>query len=141
MEEGHGEGNRERREELGPAAAPLDGSGLYYYRCLPFGLHGAPTTFQRLIDRVLRPHHEYAVTYLDVIIVHSDSWESHLCRLQAVADALRESGPTANPHKCKLGYAKVEYLGYRIGWGNVKPQEENKTLPLGNGRSPEPKDR
>lgn len=68
------------------------------------------------------PHSEYAAAYLDDIIVHSDSWESHLCRLQAVVDALRDAGLTANPHKCKLGYAEVEYLGYQIGRGNVKTQ-------------------
>eukprot|EP00063_Salmo_salar_P014535 XP_013989370.1 PREDICTED: uncharacterized protein LOC106566074 [Salmo salar] len=116
------------------------GGGLYHYRVLPFGLHGAPATFQRLMDRVLRPHSEYAAAYLGDIIVHSDSWESHLCRLQVVVDALRDAGLTANPHKCKLGYAEMEYLGYQIGRGNVKPQEK-KSLPLGDGRSPEPRGR
>lgn len=72
--------------------------------------------------------------------MHSDSWESHLGRLQAVVDALRDAGLTANPFKCKLGYAKVEYLGYQIGRGNVKPQEK-KSLPLGDGRSPKPRGR
>ena len=60
-----------------------------------------------LMDRVLRPQREYAAAYLDNIIVHSDSWESHLCRLQAVADPLRDAELTANPHKFKLGYAEV----------------------------------
>ena len=77
------------------------------------------------MDRVLRPHSEYAAAYLDYIIVPSDNWESHLRKLQAVIDALWDAGLTANPHKCKLGYAEVEYLGYQIGRGNVKPQEKN----------------
>ncbi|CAM4574534.1 unnamed protein product [Lepidochelys kempii] len=28
---------------------------LFQYTVLPFGLHGAPTTFQRLMDKLLRP--------------------------------------------------------------------------------------
>lgn len=52
--------------------------GLFQYTKLPFGLHGAPATFQRLMDRVLRPHNQYAVAYLDDIVIHSTDWESHL---------------------------------------------------------------
>ncbi|KAL1259008.1 hypothetical protein QQF64_009585 [Cirrhinus molitorella] len=36
-------------------------SGHWQYRTLPFGLHGAPATFQRLMDILLRPHQAYAV--------------------------------------------------------------------------------
>ncbi|CAM4702666.1 unnamed protein product [Lepidochelys kempii] len=31
----------------------------------PFGLHGAPATFQRLMDKLLRLHAKYAAAYLD----------------------------------------------------------------------------
>jgi hypothetical protein len=43
--------------------------------------------------------------------------------LQAVLDALGQAELTANPKKCKLAFEKVEYLGYLMGQGNVKPQE------------------
>ena len=56
--------------------------GLYHYRVLPFGLHGAPATFQRLMDQVLKPHHQYAAAYLDDIVIHSTDWQSHLSRLE-----------------------------------------------------------
>ncbi|KAM3924594.1 olfactory receptor 1468-like [Leptodactylus fuscus] len=36
-----------------------------------FGIHGAPETFQRLVDRVLKPHRGYASTYLDDIVIFS----------------------------------------------------------------------
>ena len=75
------------------------------------------------MNRVLRPHQHYAVAYLDDIIIHSQGWEEHLTRLQAVLDALRQARLTANPKKCKLGFEEMEYLGYLIGRGNVKPQE------------------
>lgn len=37
-------------------AACVIPDGLYQYKVMLFGLHGAPATFQRLIDRILKPH-------------------------------------------------------------------------------------
>ena len=96
--------------------------GLFQYRIMPFGLHGAPATFQRLMDKLLRPHTEYAAAYLDDVIIHSPDWESHLDKVQAVLDTLRRAGLTANPSKCALGLAEARYLGYLVGRGLVKPQ-------------------
>uniref|UniRef100_A0A8C2C586 ribonuclease H n=1 Tax=Cyprinus carpio TaxID=7962 RepID=A0A8C2C586_CYPCA len=56
-------------------------SGHWQYRVLPFGLHGAPATFQRLMDVLLRPHQAYAAAYLDDVVIHSETWEDHLERL------------------------------------------------------------
>ncbi len=41
--------------------------GLHQFITLPFGLFGAPATFQRLMDKILRPHTAYAAAYLDDI--------------------------------------------------------------------------
>ncbi|XP_076139108.1 uncharacterized protein LOC143122160 isoform X4 [Alosa pseudoharengus] len=97
--------------------------GLYQYTRLPFGLHGAPATFQRLMDRVLAPHKRYAAAYLDDVVIQSPDWASHLPRVQAVIDSLGEAGLTANPKKCRLAFSETNYLGYTIGRGLVKPQE------------------
>ena len=96
--------------------------GLFQYRRLPFGLHGAPATFQRLMDRVLRPHQKYAAAYLDDIVIHGEEWGAHLAQLEAVFQALQEAGLTANPKKCRLGLRDANYLGFTIGRGCVKPQ-------------------
>ena len=52
--------------------------GLYQYTVLPFGVHGAPATFQRMMDQLLRPHQAYATAYIDDIIIYSHSWDFHL---------------------------------------------------------------
>ncbi|KAJ8270580.1 hypothetical protein GJAV_G00116710 [Gymnothorax javanicus] len=88
--------------------------GLFQFKVLPFGVHGAPATFQRLMDQVLRPHSEYAASYLDDIVVHSTDWETHLERLEAVLGALRTAGLTAKASKCHLGLEEAHYLGYKI---------------------------
>ena len=51
---------------------------LYQFRTLLFGLFGAPATFQRLMDRVLRPHAAFAAAYLDDVIIPSNSWAQHM---------------------------------------------------------------
>ncbi len=47
--------------------------GLHQFVTLPFGLFGAPATFLRLMDQVLRPHQAYAAAYIDDIIIYSDN--------------------------------------------------------------------
>ena len=96
--------------------------GLYQFVTLPFGLFGAPATFQRLMDRVLRPHAAYAAAYLDDVIIHSDSWAEHVRQVAAVLESLRQAGLTANPKKCAVGRREVRYLGYHLGGGQVRPQ-------------------
>ena len=58
--------------------------GLYQYTVLPFCVHGAPATFQRMMDQLLRPHQAYAAAYIDDIIIHSDIWDVHIQQLRAV---------------------------------------------------------
>lgn len=96
--------------------------GLFQYKVMPFGLHGAPASFQRLMDKILRPHVEYASAYIDDIVIFSETWEEHLARVQAVVQTLREASLTANPDKCFFGLSEAKYLGYIVGGGMVKPQ-------------------
>lgn len=70
---------------------------------MPFGLQGAPATFQRAMDRILKPYERYSVAYLDDIVVFSTDWESHLRKVRAILDSLRKAGFTANPEKFAIG--------------------------------------
>ncbi len=96
--------------------------GLHQFVTLPFGLSGAPATFQRLMDKILRPHTAYAAAYLDDIIIYSQDWQRHMVHLREVLRALRGAGLTANPKKCAIGRVEVRYLGFHLGHGQVRPQ-------------------
>ena len=96
--------------------------GLFQFSVMPFGLHGAPATFQRLMDQVLTGTNGYAGAYLDDVIVYSSSWEEHLQHLQDVLQRIEAAGLTINPAKCAVAKRETEYLGYVIGGGVIKPQ-------------------
>lgn len=50
--------------------------GLYRFRVMPFGLHSAPSTFQRMMDQVLRKSQDYANAYIDDVGIFSTTWET-----------------------------------------------------------------
>ena len=56
---------------------------------MPFGLSGAPATFQRLMDKILRGTEDYAGVYLDDIIVYGDTWNSHLKNIRVILQGLK----------------------------------------------------
>ncbi|XP_075775938.1 uncharacterized protein LOC142826874 [Pelodiscus sinensis] len=95
--------------------------GLFQFVTMPFGLHGAAATFQRLMDEILEDHRDYATAYIDDIVVFSRTWEEHLQQLGAVLRTLQRAGLTANPKKCQFGKREVSYLGYTVGRGRLKP--------------------
>ena len=86
---------------------------------MPFGLHGVPTTFQRMMDILLRGINDYAAAYLDDLVVFSGSWKEHILHIRNVLQCLREVGLTAKPAKCQLDMQQCVYLGHTVGNGEV----------------------
>lgn len=105
-------------------AFQIPGMGLYHYTVLPFGLHGAPATFQRLMDIVLNDCSRFAAAYLDDVVIYSESWEEHLQHLGVVLTKIQGAGLTLNTNKCSWAQEEVKYLGYLVGHGQIKPQVE-----------------
>ena len=94
--------------------------GLYEFEVMPFGLHNAPATFQRMMDHVLQGCESFAGAYLDDVIF-SLSWEEHLKHLAEVLSRLHEAGLTVKPQKCQFAQQEVHYQGHIIGRGKVRP--------------------
>ena len=55
---------------------------------MPFGLVNAPSTFQRAMSVALRGCEEFAVVYIDDILVFSNDRDKHLQYFQRVFAAL-----------------------------------------------------
>ncbi|KAL7726539.1 hypothetical protein ACLKA6_010404 [Drosophila palustris] len=43
-------------------AFTVPGRGLFHWKVMPFGLHSAPATFQRALDRVIGPEDLYPIS-------------------------------------------------------------------------------
>ena len=109
--------------------------GKFEFTRMPFGLKGAPTTFQRLMDVILSPCTRFARAYQDDIVIFSESWEEHLEHLEEVFRRLEEAGLKAKPSKCVIAADHCSYLGHIVGHGQIA-MEEAKLEALRNFRRP-----
>jgi len=90
-------------------------SGLYAWNVLPFGLCNAPSTFERLMERVLAGlRWETLLVYLDDVIVFGKTVAESVGRLEAVLIRFREAGLKLKPSKCQLFREQVAYLGHVV---------------------------
>ena len=111
------------QEASRPLTAFATPYGLFQFRVMPFGLQGAPATFQRMMDQLLTECTDYAAAYLDDVVIHSISWEDHVQHINEVLQRLRRAGLTIRPKKCQFGMSNCSYLGHIVGNGEVRPEE------------------
>ena len=93
------------------AFCPGTGMGLFQFRYMPFGLTGAPSSFQRLMNQLLR-NLPFVTVYIDDILVHSANVYEHAQHLRQVFDHLKEANLSLRGSKCHIAMSKVSYLGH-----------------------------
>ena len=99
--------------------------GHFEFLRVPFGLKGAPATFQRLMNSVLTGLNGIkAFVYLDDIIVYALNLEDHSRKLKEVFNRLRESNLKLQPSKCSFMRKEVNYLGHVITDKGVRPNPQ-----------------
>eukprot|EP01018_Ginkgo_biloba_P032120 Gb_01095 [translate_table: standard] len=92
---------------------------------MPFGLTGAPSTFMRLMNIVLRPLiGKCVVVYLDDIVVYSKSWPEHMQHLRKVLDTLRWEKLFINLEKCSFAQTELKYLGFIVSSEGLKMDQK-----------------
>ena len=99
------------------------GMGLFQFCRMPFGLTGAPSSFQRLVGSVLRGLH-FITIYLDDVLVHCENMEMHRLHLQAVFHHLKSAGLTLRGRKCHIGMSVVSYLGHIFSGSGMGPDPQ-----------------
>ena len=66
--------------------------GKYQFKAVPFGLAQAPAYFEQLISMVLQGCSEFAMAYLDDIIIFSKNEVEHLKHIEVIFQKLKEAG-------------------------------------------------
>ena len=96
---------------------------------MPFGLKNSQATFQRAIDKVVNNIHNagfYCVqAYVDNILIFSETLEDHLITLQTVLTEIMAHNLSLRPDKCEIAQLEIDFLGYHIGNGKIKPSKGN----------------
>ncbi|KAL3683098.1 hypothetical protein R1sor_001120 [Riccia sorocarpa] len=88
--------------------------GLYEFNRMAMGLKNAPASFQRLMNRVLAAHSQYAQPYFDDIMIMGKGFDDTLKNLKVVLEALIFAGLLASPEKTFPFMPYLNYLGFRI---------------------------
>ena len=65
--------------------------GKYEFNAFPFGLAQAPVYFQQLISMVLQDCSNFAMEYLDDIIIFSRSEQEHLEHIEIIFKKLKKA--------------------------------------------------
>ena len=90
-----------------------------------FGLTNTPATCQVLINNIIRAHlDQTAITYLDNILVYSNTQQEHTKHVKDVLRYPQEAGLKLNPKKCKFNKPEIEFLRYIIGIKGIKINPE-----------------
>jgi hypothetical protein len=96
--------------------------GLKQFVVMPFGLVNASSVFCRMMRKLLVGL-DNVESYIDDVVVHTESWSEHLQALENLFSRLRECNLTARPSKCNIGCKEIDFLGHTLGGGVLRPQQ------------------
>jgi hypothetical protein len=87
---------------------------------MPFGLTNAPSTFQALMNEVLRPFlRRFVLVFFDGILIYSCTHAEHLQHIHVVLSTLLVHGLVFKRSKCHFVEQKIHYLGHVIAKDGV----------------------
>jgi Reverse transcriptase (RNA-dependent DNA polymerase) len=88
---------------------------------MPFGLTNISTTYQALINNILREYLDnFVVTYLNDILIYSKNGKKHTGYVIKVLEALERTGLKINGEKLIFHQTEVEFLEYILTTTDVK---------------------
>ena len=97
--------------------------GKFEFNVTPFGLCNAGASYQRMMDITLSGlPSDRVLAYMDDIVIFSGNFQEHLHNLEQVFQRLQSSGISLKLPKCIFACEKVNFLGFELSKGGIKPQ-------------------
>ncbi len=99
--------------------------GIFRFKYMPFGVRNGPSSFQRLMERVLAGIlNKGAYVYLDDVLVTGATFEEHIQILGQVFERIRQAGLKIKLRKCVFAAPKVPYLGHVVARDGIRVNPE-----------------
>ena len=94
--------------------------GKYEYIKVPFGLAHAPAYLQELMTGILKDFN-FAIAYLDDIIIFSRTVAEHLFHIKQVFEKLQAAKLSMKLRKCHFFTKEIQYLGHILNTKGIQP--------------------
>ena len=92
---------------------------------MAFGLCNAPSTFQRLMNKIFAKEINFFIlVYLDDILIFSRSIGEHWDHFTTALDRLQRANLYGRLHKCEFLKDKVDYLGFEVSKDGIHASPE-----------------
>jgi hypothetical protein len=94
--------------------------GHFEFLVMGFGLTNVPSTFQAMMNDVLRPFlRRFILVFFGDILIYNPSWTEHLQHVRAVFQQLHTHHLALKQSMCSFGAQEVAYLGQIINSSGV----------------------
>jgi hypothetical protein len=98
----------------------LTHEGHYEFLVMPFGLCNAPSTFQSIMNKILKPYLQaFVLVLFHDILIYIKSWEDHLQHVAQILQLFQNHCLFVKKSKCSSRVIKVEYVGHILGRDGV----------------------
>jgi len=98
--------------------------GFYEYKVIPFGLANVPATFMRMMHKILHPHCQNAIVYLDDVLIFSRTLAEHKVHVEGVLQALRNVHLRLSEAKCVFGTLEMSFVGFRVNKQGIHTEKK-----------------
>lgn len=105
--------------------AYITSEGLYQFKRMPFGLCNALSTFQKIMNDILKPLlHKTCMVYMDDIIVFSKCDSDHTRHVEEVLRQIKDAGLTIKFQKSEFFKKSKRFLEYVISDQGISTDPE-----------------